>query len=71
LTPLTFEFNYNFNEWKKPSGLRYKNITSNTEYNKFYTDNSINENQETVYTRAYLYNAGDVDSNLKIYCPVK
>lgn len=71
LTPLTFEFNYNFNEWKKPSGLRYKNITSNTEYNKFYTDNSINENEETVYTRAYLYNAGDVDSNLKIYCPVK
>lgn len=71
LTPLTFEFNYNFNEWKKPSGLRYKNITSNTEYNKFYTDNSINENQETVYTRAYLYNAGDVDSNLKIYCSVK
>lgn len=71
LTPLTFEFNYNFNEWKKPSGLRYKNITPNTEYNKFYTDNSINENEETVYTRAYLYNAGDVDSNLKIYCPVK
>lgn len=71
LTPLTFEFNYNFNEWEKASGLRYKNFTSNTEYNKFYTDNSINENEETVYTRAYLYNAGDVDSNLKIYCPVK
>lgn len=71
LTPLTLEFNYNFNEWKKPSGLRYKNFKSNTEYNKFYTDISTSGNEETVYTRAYLYNAGDVDSNLKIYCPVK
>ncbi len=71
LTPLTFEFNYNFNEWKKASGLRYKNFTPNTEYNKFYTDISTSGNEETVYTRAYLYNAGDVDSNLKIYCPVK
>ena len=71
LTPLTLEFNYNFNEWKKASGLRYKNFTPNTEYNKFYTDVSTSEDEETIYTRAYLYNAGDVDSNLKIYCPVK
>lgn len=71
LTPLTLEFNYNFNEWKKASGLRYKNFTSNTEYNKFYTDVSIVENQEVIYTRAYLYNAGDVNSNLKIYCTVQ
>lgn len=71
LTPLTLEFNYNFKEWAEASGLRYRQISNmDKEYNTFFSQTSVIENQQKVFTRAYLYNAGDVDSNIKIYCPV-
>lgn len=57
-TPLTYEFNYNFNEWKEASGLRYKKITDTLNYNEFEVDDNI--------SKAFLYNAGTQDSELKI-----
>jgi uncharacterized phage-like protein YoqJ len=70
LTPLTLEFNYNFKEWKTASGLRYKKINENSEYNTFTTEQKEEGNQKIIKTRAFLYNAGDIEANLKIYCTI-
>lgn len=56
--PLTYEFNYNFNEWKEASKLRYKQIDEELYYNTFIENDEI--------SKAILYNAGDQDTDLKI-----